>query len=111
MEIIRQGAENYSKRDIYNMTRSPEVQKLRDAVGATLDIDKYVVYTDKDSNGNDQTILAFTTKAGDIYGTNSSTARKEFEYIADLMEGEEFAIKVIEGQSKAGRTYITVALV
>lgn len=109
MEIIRQG-NDYTKRDIYNMTRNPEVKKLREAVGETLAISKYLIYTDTDSAGNEQTILSFITADNEIYGTNSPTARKEFEYISDLMEDEQFSVKVIEGQSKAGRTYITLAL-
>jgi len=109
MQIIKATPE-LSKREIYNMTRSPELEKMSDHVGQVLPVDKYVIYSDASEDGTETTVLSILTKDGFAVATNSATARKEFEFITDLMDGEEFAVKVIQGKSKAGRTYITLAL-
>lgn len=110
MEIIRKSGE-LTKKDIYNLSRSPEIQKMRDYVDEIIDVGKYMIYSD--TNGNDEvTVLSIEDRTtGAVIASNSATARNEFEYIADLMENEEFSIKVCSGTSKNGRSYITVALI
>lgn len=109
MEIIRKSGE-LSKREIYNMTRSPEIQKMSDCVGEIVDVEKFVLYSDTNADGHDQEILSVMGKNGLVYATNSQTAKKEFLYIDDLMEGEPYAVKIVNGTSKNGRTYITLTL-
>lgn len=112
MEIIRSSSENLSKRDLYNLSRSPEIKKMRDYVGEIIPVGKYLIYTDKNANGEVTTVLSIENReTGDVIAGNSQTARTEFEYIADLMEEDDFSIRICEGTSKNGRSYLTVALV
>lgn len=109
MQIIK-ASENLTKREIYGMTRSPELEKMSDHVGDIIPVDKFVIYADAGEDGSEVTVLSIMTAEGKAVATNSATARREFEFILDLMEGESFSVKVIQGKSKAGRTYITLAL-
>ncbi|MBR2895947.1 MAG: hypothetical protein IKC03_09895 [Oscillospiraceae bacterium] len=114
MEIIRSSSENLSKRDLYNLSRSPKIKKMRDYVGVEIPVGKYLIYTDKNANGEVTTVLSVENReTGDVIAGNSQTARTEFEYIADLMEDDDddFSIRICEGTSKNGRSYLTVALV
>lgn len=111
MEIIRTSGE-LTKKDIYNLSRSPEIDKMRDHVGEEIAVGKYLIYSDTNGNGDAVTVLSFEDReTGRVIASNSATARAEFEYIADLMEGEAFTVKICSGTSKNGRSYITVAMV
>lgn len=111
MEIIRKSGE-LTKKDIYNLSRSPEIEKMRDHVDEIIAVGKYLIYTDENGNGDSVTVLSVEDKeTGRVIASNSLTARQEFEYIADLMEGEDFTIKVCSGTSQNGRSYITVAMI
>lgn len=110
MEIIK-SQNATSKKDIYNLTRSPEIRKMSDNVGTQIAVDKYVIYSDVNSTGSETEILSIQDKDGTVYATNSKTARGEFEYITDLMEEEPFTVKVVKGTSKNGREYVTLVLV
>ncbi len=111
MEIIRKSGE-LTKKDIYNLSRSPEIQKMRDFVDEIIDVGKYLIYSDTNGHDDEVTVLSIEDRTtGAVIASNSATARNEFEYIADLMDGEEFSIKVCSGTSKNGRSYITVALI
>lgn len=110
MQIIK-ATEGLTKKEIYVMTRSPELQKMSDHVGDVIPVDKFVIYSDASEDGTETIVLSImAADQGLAVATNSATARKEFEFILDLMEGDAFAVKVIRGKSKAGRDYITLAL-
>ena len=109
MNIIK-ATEGLTKRNIYDLTRSPEIKKMSENKGTVIDVDSYCLYLDVNGKGDEVTILSIGDRDGSVYATNSQTAIKEFEYILDLMDGEHFAVKVMTGTSKNGREYITVAL-
>ena len=50
-------------------------------------------------------------KMKDYIGVQIDTFKRDFMNIAELMDGEEYTIEVISGQSKAGREFITCTLV
>ena len=108
MNIVEQGAE-YSKRDIYGLTKSPKIEKMSNHVGEKLSVDKYLIYEDGDNRETPIQILSI--QSGDmVVATNSATAIKEFTGIRDLMEDEPFSVEIMTGNSKNGRTYLTLAL-
>ena len=109
MEIIKKSKE-FTKKEIYNLTRSPEIKKLSDQEGAVIPVDGFLIFTDTNMEGDETEIMTILSKDGTVYASNSSTAQKEMMFIADLMDGEEYAVKVIRGKSKQGRVYTTVAL-
>ena len=107
MNIIKKGNE-YSKREIYELTKSPRIQKMSEHVGEQLPVEQYLLYEDE---GKDDPIQILSIRSGDmVVATNSATVIKEFFGIVDLMDGDDFAVEIITGTSKQGRTYLTVAL-
>lgn len=109
MKIIEAGGE-YGKRDIYKLTKSPTIQKLSAHDGEILKVDKYVIY--EDSENRDDPIIILSIQSGEtVIATNSATAIREFRGIVEIMEGEEFSVRVLSGTAKSGRTYYTLELV
>lgn len=110
MKIIEQGAP-YSKKEVYALTKSPRIENLKDNVGLIIPVEKYLIY--EDMNGRDRTTtitLLSVHGAGRTLVSNSATVIETFHEIMDIMEGEPFSIEVLEGTSKAGRTFYSVAL-
>jgi xanthine/uracil/vitamin C permease (AzgA family) len=108
MEIIKTNKELTAK-ELYFLTMSPKIQKMKDAVGTVVEIQNYALYKDT-NNDKEQTVLAISTPDNEVYATNSSTFIRTFFEMIDVFAaaGETVpAIEVATGTSKAGRTYIT----
>ena len=63
----------------------------------------YCFYKDVNKDGKEVEVLSIMDKDGGVCATNSDTFKRDFMKIAELMDGEEYTIEVISGQSKAGR--------
>lgn len=112
MRVIRSKNENISVKEKYLMSMNPEIGRMRDAEGTTIPVVNWMLYVDKDKEGNEQTLLSILSEDNVAYATNSRTFIESFATLCDMFEdaGEEVtAIKVIGGQSKAGRHFITCA--
>lgn len=109
MQVLK-SSEGLSKKGIYDLTRSPKIKKLSDAVGSVLPVSAYAIYLDEKNDGDAVQILSIQTDDGSVYATNSATANTEFETILDIMGQDPFSVEIIRGTSKAGREYITLAL-
>lgn len=113
MEIIRK-SKDFTTLELYNLTKSPEIQKMRDEVGASITVTDYVVYSDINSKGEEQQILSvYDEMTKNTMATNSPTFIREFLAIVDMAESANEklnTIEVIEGKSKAGREFITCKL-
>lgn len=110
MKIIKASA-NLTPKEIYNLTSSPAVRRMRDVVGSVIEIDKYAFYEDVNKkSGEVVEILAIQTPEEEIFATNSPTFKDDFASMIELFEGmgeEVHAISVISGTSKAGREFIS----
>lgn len=107
---IKQASRTLSKEEIYFLTKAQDVQKMTLAVGQTLEADYWAIYTDKDSEGNEVELFALRTVEGEGFATNSPTFIAAVADMLDCFDPEEIEkFKIMEGQSKAGRTYITCA--
>lgn len=110
MEIIKK-TEGISAADMFAMTKGPDVRKMQDAKGETLDLMAYVLYRDEQNEGDPVTVLAVKTTEGALYATNSKTFIRNFSDILAMYEecGEEAPTlyKVGSARSKAGREYLT----
>jgi hypothetical protein len=109
MEIMKTSKE-LSAQEKYFLTMAPSVQKMKDAVSQEIEVAAYCIYKDVNSKDEEQTILSIATPENDVFATNSPTFIEDFQKMLDMFTdcGEVVkAIKVIEGQSKAGRTFIT----
>lgn len=112
MKVIRTKNENISVKEKYLMTMNPEIRRMRDAEGTIIPVANWMIYIDKDKEGNEQTLLSILSEDNVAYATNSKTFIESFDNLLDIFtdNGEEIsAVKVIGGQSKAGRHFITCA--
>ena len=80
--------------------------------GDRIEVDCYAVFEDlKDDTDEPTIVLSILATSGDVLTTNSTTARNSFLEIADIFDdGETFNIEKISGETKAGRTYVNIAL-
>lgn len=112
MKIIRTKNENVNVKEKYLMSMNPEIRRMRDAEGMNVPVINWMLYSDTDREGNEQVLLSILSEDNVAYVTNSRTFIEAFSTLCDLFaeSGEEIiAIKVIGGQSKTGRHYITCA--
>lgn len=111
MEIIKR-TDNLTAADLYAMTKGPDVRKMADAKGETLDVLAYILYKDESNSGGDPvTVLSIKTVEGAMYATNSKTFIRNYSDILAMYEdcGEETPtrFKVGSARSNAGREYLT----
>lgn len=112
MNILNKSRENFTVKELYDLTKSPEIMKMSTIAPAEteLEIVDYIIYEDINAKGETQTIVCVKTADGELYATNSPTFTREFKDVVDMCEsvGEQLhKIKPIEGTSKNGRKYIT----
>ena len=98
MATIIKSNKELTKREFYKLTLDPAIKKMKDFIGVQIDVSAYCLYSD-------------VNKDGGVCATNSDTFKRDFMNIAALMDGEDYTIEVISGQSKAGREFITCTLV
>lgn len=108
MAIIKQYPAELTAKDKYDLIRSPEIQKLSDVKGQTLDVTAYILREDTDSQGEIIRILSIKTADGDMFATNSPVCIREFEAILECTDAP-FALKILDGVSRAGRHFVTCA--
>lgn len=110
MKII-EASKELTPKEIYNLTMSPAVQKMKSVVGQRIEISAWAVYEDVNKKtGEVQEVLSIITPEGEIFATNSPTFKEDFSDMHQLFRdmGEEVhAIAVSSGTSKAGREFIT----
>ena len=112
MEIIKSKNEAISVKEKYLMSLNPEIRRMRDAEGMVIPVKNWMFYSDLDKDGNVQTLLSILTEDNVAYATNSKTFMDSFSDLCDMFtdNGEEItAVKVIGGESKAGRHFIICA--
>jgi hypothetical protein len=111
---ILKTSKDLTTQDKYFLTMSPEVQKMADQKSQIIEISKWCIYSDLNKDDKEQIILAIATPENEIFATNSTTFRADFERMIDIFDndGEEVhSIKVISGFSKANREFITCVYV
>ena len=114
MEIIKK-TNNMTAADMYAMTKGPDVRKMADAKGETLDLLAYVLYKDDKQDGTDPvTVLSVKTVEGALYATNSKTFIRNFSDILPMFEecGEDAPtrFRIGSARSNAGREYLTCSV-
>lgn len=108
---IKKATEGLKAADIYNMTKGSGIRKMQDAKGEVLKVEKFVLYTDVDMEGNTRDVLAIETAQGVRYATNSKTFIRNFFDILSMFDsmGEVYgmAFSVGSGISRNGREFLT----
>ena len=109
MKILKSYPENLSMKELYDLTRNPEAEKMSEHKDEILTVDAFMVREETKEDGEITTVLSI--KSGeDILATNSATFVREFLSIvemAELAKDTIHHIKVIGGTSRNNRPYIT----
>lgn len=111
MATIIKSNKELTKRESYKLTLDPAIKKMKDFIGVQIDVAAYCLYKDVNKDGKEVEVLSIMDKDGGVCATNSETFKRDFMNIANLMDGDDYAIEIISGQSKAGREFITCTLV
>ena len=109
MQILKSNIDTTDKKAVYKLTKS-ESQRVQDVEkGVSLPVDKWALYTEKNSKGEEQTVLAIVS-GGMKVSTISKTFIDSFMKCVELMDGEPFSIVITGGTSKGGRQYVNCEL-
>lgn len=111
MATIIKSNKELNKRESYKLTLDPAIKKMKDLIGVQIDVAAYCLYKNVNKEGEEVELLSVMDKDGGVCATNSNTFKRDFMNIAELMDGDDYTIEVIGGQSKAGREFITCTLV
>lgn len=108
---IYEKSREFSKVEAYLLTSSPDVESLKNVSDETLiPIDGYILFKDKNQNGEESDILSIITPDKKVYACQSQTFKRSFLEIFELMDGEAFSIIKKSGVTKAGRDFINCVL-
>ena len=102
MNILNKSRNDFSVKELYDLTKSPEIMKMSTIAPAEseLEIVDFIIYEDVNIKGESQTIVCVKTADGELYATNSPTFTRQFKDVVDMCEavGEKLhKIKPIEG--------------
>lgn len=99
------------KRYVYKLTkaRSKAIKEFND--GDTIQVAGYCEYEDVNAKGENYNILCIMDENGNTFSTISATFCNSFDDITCIMNGEDFAIKIVKGKTKAGRDFVNCELV
>lgn len=114
MEIITKSSNELTMKQMYDLTKSPEIQKLSDNEGALVQVDAWALYKDTDKDGNTREILSILDSEVGAIATNSVTFIRDFMEITEMCldcDAEVHHIKISSGMSKAGRKFYTCVYV
>lgn len=115
MEIKRMNATAQNDKKMqYKLTKSPNVQKLKDVVGQEIMVKAFCIYDDHKEGEQEKLILTLMDKTGAVYGTNSKTAIGNFNDLLEIfgedVDGEGLPVMVESSVSKNGREFIMLVL-
>lgn len=111
--LLTYGISEDDKVAIYNLTKSPKIEKVSDiADGTKLDLKAVAFFTDINEDRETETnIVSVMTKEGVVYATNSATFSRELKDIISIFEGNiDFKIEKLSGVTKSNRTFVNCAL-
>ena len=106
MEILKKSREDMNKKDLYFLVTSPEIKKMKELSGNTIDLIDWVLFNSADrETGEVYKVLSLKTDSG-VYATNSATMIEAFEQIIECFENEFSKINIFEGKSNKGRSFL-----
>lgn len=109
MNIIKTNIDTTDKKAVYKLTKS-ESQRVQDVEkGVSLPVDKWALYTEKNSKEEEQTVLVIVS-GGMKISTISKTFIDSFMECVELMDDDPFSIVITGGTSKGGRQYVNCEL-
>lgn len=109
MQIIKSFPETLSMRDVVKLTQAKSTKKMLDAAGSVLEPKCWVLSEDTDRNGETKTALVLEAD-GELFGTISGTFIDTFIGLFELLGPDMGPVRVVSGQTRNGRTYVTCEL-
>ena len=114
MEIITRSSDELTMKQLYDLTKSPEIQKVSDNEGALVQVDAWALYKDTDKEGKTREILSILDNEVGAVATNSASFIRDFMEIIEMSMDcgvEVQHVKISSGTSKAGRKFYTCVYV
>lgn len=118
-EFLKSGAP-LTGLDKYRYSQGAESIKLKDMTGERITVKNYATMLQKNIDEESGTVtdekilLAIEDTDGEVYVTNSATAREAFTNIVEFLSDDNvttgFEVKVVTGKSKNDREFVTVTL-
>lgn len=108
---INSQSRDFTEVEQYLMTLDRGIQSLKDVVDNTsIPVAGYLTFTDEKENGDSVDILSIITPDNEVFSCQSTTFKRSFGNITNIMHGKEFSIFKVSGTTKAGRPYIDCTL-
>lgn len=105
MQIIK-ASKDLTNVDVYKMTKGTSTTKVSDCAGLVFTVDAYVVFEDVNrQTGQVMSIASIKTADGKILVSNSPTFVEAFNDIVDIFGENIPELTIVQGKSKAGRTF------
>lgn len=108
-KILNQYPADMDARKVYALTRA-NAKKIIEAAGSVITPTAYVYYEDPDPKTGEFKKVLTIEADNETFGTISPTFIREFMDAADFFEGNPGAFKVVTGESKNGREFVTLEI-
>ena len=106
MKILTQSRQDMNKEDLYFLMVR-ESEKMQTLAGKTVKVDDWVIAEDVDKETGEPKNIIFIKSGDKTYGSISKTFIESFLTIVSCFGTDGFSfIKIIEGKSNKGRTFI-----
>lgn len=115
MTITNMSSENFTKAELYRMTKSPSIVSVKTvADGTTMSPIGWLTFDDENNKGEVSHMLSIIGVGEDdqevVWSCQSQTFKDNFMDLWELFKGDNFKIKKLSGQTKAGREYVNCDL-
>lgn len=108
---INTQSRDFTEVEQYLMTLDRGIKSLKDVDDDTsIAVAGYLTFTDEKENGDSVDILSIITPDNEVFSCQSSTFKRSFDNITNIMHGKEFSVIKVSGTTKNGRPYIDCAL-
>ena len=115
MTITTMSSENFTKAELYRMTKSPSIVPVKAVPdGTTMTPIGWLTFDDENNKGEVSHMLSIIGVGEDdqevVWACQSQTFKNSFIDLWELFKAETFKIKKLSGETKAGREYVNCDL-
>lgn len=115
MIITSKSSESFTKAELYRMTKSPSIVSVKSvANGTTMTPIGWLTFDDENNKGEVSHMMSIIGVGEDdqevVWTCQSQTFKDNFMDLWELFKGDNFKIKKLSGQTKAGREYVNCDL-
>lgn len=115
MIITSKSSESFTKAELYRMTKSPSIVSVKTvADGTTMTPIGWLTFDDENNKGEVSHMMSIIGVGEDdqevVWSCQSQTFKDNFMDLWELFKGDNFKIKKLSGQTKAGHEYVNCDL-